>query len=494
MRPPTPTARLPPVGVVLLLALVLLPPADAQAPPGDSPSAQEGAFSLSVAAQPAFIQVPYNARATTTLAVRDTSEDSGKTPLGTPSTDAASHTIELVVRNGDELRASGWDCQIGTTSFPSYGGRTVTLDVGMLTTPLVKTQDAVCVIDVVLVDGETGTRLNVTATVNAEVSYFTKAYASVTQATQVQVAGQFETVRYEVVIQNFGVYPDVYRIEAEADKDGFLVNDLPNVYVPAQSSRVVNVTVRTPHGAFYEFGETTGIAIGVYSTTGAGAYTVTGVLKVEGWYIPAYVFPLLLVGGVSAGVVARGSREWRELRRLEKGRPRRIEPTPRQAVLLATMRKDDPEGYKAYKAKMDALYKARRERFKAEKAAVAARDKEEEKLAAAEYKAAKLRKKAEKAEAKRLRKIEKKAAKAQRKIDRKQAKVDAKERKKLEKELAQKRKVLEKRKAKLDKANAKQAAKDAKAQAKADAAAAKLAMKEARAAAKAAKKGRDGKP
>jgi len=187
---------------------------------------------------------------------------------------------------------------------------------------------------------------------------------------------------------------------------------------------------------------------------------------------------------VSAGVVARGSRESRDLRRLEKGRPRPVGLTPRQEVLLAEMRRADPDAYKAKRRSLDVVYKERLTDFREHRKERSDADRVEAQQAKLEFIAQKKTRKAHRKEDMRARKFAKAearvAAKAQRKADRKEAKLLAKK----EKALGKKRAKLDKLQAKADKKQAKIDTKAAKAQTKAD----KVAAREAKKAEKAARK------
>jgi hypothetical protein len=289
------------------------------------------------------------------------------------------------------------------------------------------------------------------------------------------------------------VYPDVYQFDVQAPA-ALHVSRPPAVYVPAHQSRNVTVSVLTPKDHVYDLGTSYSLEFKAASTRGRGVYSTSASLYVRGAHVPVYWIPLTLVGLLAAVVVTRRTRERAEIRRLESGRPRRVAPTPRQAVLLAELKRTDPAAYKERKKQLAALYAARLAAYREERKARLAHDRAERRQAKVEYAEAKRRKKTER-EARRVeRKAQRKAAKKQRKADRKAAKGERKGLKKKEGVLAKKRKVLakaQKKQAKVDakraKKDAKQAARDAKSAAKAEKAARKQAKAEARAAKKAGK-------
>lgn len=459
-------------GVLLLLAF--LPPAQAQAP--DPLGAQSSALGVVVVCPQTFLAVDYAKDQTVECSVQDLSKDSVVAPGSTSGTSVSSHSLRLaaVPRNESVL---GYQVLLSRDFISMYGGDVHTFTVNVKATPQLNSQEFEFDLHAVY-EGPNGYRSNQTIPFTAEVNFYD--FAVVSMNNQVQDAGQDHIVRYEVVVQNVGVYPDTYRFTVKTDPD-VKVSVPPNLYVPPGETRTAVVSVLTPHGKLYEVGRSIPVSVKVNSAEGTGAYSAYGVLKVRGPYVPVYWIPLLLVGLVSAGVVARGARERGELRRLEKGRPRRVEPTPRQAALLAELKRRDPDAYRGKRAALAAVYRERRSEYDEHRKEMEARDREEAKQARREFKEAKKRRKQQLKE-------QRLAAKRQKRLDRVEAKKERKLRNAKEKELAKRRKKLDKAKARLEKRQAKldrkQAKKDAKEQARAE----KLARKQARAEARAAKK------
>lgn len=489
MVPRAPAPRMA-AGAFLLLALLApLPNAEAQPLPF---TPQSATFGFAVSCNPSFVLVPYLGTGDYDCVVQDVSYDSVSTSTSGPRSGLSPvvHTVTLELVGVSPPDAQGWQILIGLPLVPTQAGSTVPVPINVKTTPQINVPAVTFQILATFTtpDGYVATQ---NITLGAQVERYDFAFAEVKG--KIKRAGLDENVEYVVEVTNFGVYPDVFEFTVSADKEAFQVTTPAGVYVPPLSSRNVTVGVLTPNDKVYDLGRTTLVSITVRSTTGVGVYTTSGILQTRGAYLPEHWIPLFLVGVVSAIVVARGSRERAQMRRLEKGRPRRVEPTPRQAVLLAELRRKDPEAYKARRAGLDSVYKERRSAFLSAYRERKASDREEHKQAKAEFKAARKKRRAED-KARRTR--EKREAKARKILDRKEAKI----RKKKEKELAKRRKALGKKKAKLDKkqakidakqakADAKQAALDAKAQAKAE----KEARRQAKAEAKAAKK-RGGNP
>lgn len=504
MRTLTPVfRRLPRAGVPLLLIFFFflqLPLAAAQDPPAvpELPTLEEleeSQLGVALSSENGYARVPYNGNAATRITVHDMSQDAGRGGAsGGAGFDAKPHYIDLRVLNREEVDAAGWQVQIGTTALQMFGGKSEDVDINFVTTPQINQRVITAIVIAEFLDGQTGYRTNATINLTGEVMPYS--LSNVRMLSFPRTVGQFEVHTFDVLVTNDAMYPDEFTVDARMDKEGFVVIAPESVYIPAKESRTVTINVRTPYGTLYEWGNNANLKVDVSSTRG-GTQSVVGIIKVEGFYISSYWTPLLLVGAVSLGVVIRDRNQRAELRKLEKGRPRRVQPTPRQTVLLAELKRTDPETFKEKKARMDTLYKARRETYRDEHKRIVESDRAERKQARIEYAAAMARKKAEKKEQRRLAAIERKGAKARAKVEKKeakrQAKVDAKERKRLQKVVGKKRKKLEKVRQKQAKLDAKQAKLDAKAAAKAERLAAKAAKAEARAAKKAAK-GRNGKP
>lgn len=452
---------------------MLAPHAQAQLPPAADP--RGGVVAFAVVCARTLVEVDYQGTAQAMCTLYDLTHDYGGAP-GTTPVGAISHYTTFTLGPKFPSHAQGWNVILGASFVPTYGGDVVTFPITVQTTPQLNTQDLQFEV-YANYTGPNDERLNQTIVFHAEVNEYDLAFVETLD--RQKKAGQDDVVKYEVRISNLGVYPDVYQLSVQPPP-GYRVSSPPNVYVPPGESRNVTVSILTPKGKLYELGRSEAFIFKVSSTRGTGTYSSVGLLKLSGPYVPTYWIPLLAVGLVAAAITTRRSREQAEMRRLERGRPRRVALTPRQAVLLAELKRTDPEAYAERKAKLDAVYAARREEYRGHRKEQLARDREERRVAKAEFKEAKKRRALE-------RKAQKRLAKAQRKEAAVLAAAEAKETKAKERELRKKQKLLEKARKKQGKLDAKQARKDekaaakaAKAQAKADKAAAREAKRAAR--------------
>ncbi|HEX2021692.1 MAG TPA: hypothetical protein VHH36_03215, partial [Candidatus Thermoplasmatota archaeon] len=277
---------LPAAGTLLLL--LLGGAAAAQLPVDPLPQSH---IAVAISGEQTFVQVPYNGVGRGQLVVVDLSQDSGATNADPDGVDANLHNVQLTIVNDAEIVASGWLVSLGETSFQMTGGRQREVPVIVQTTPQVSTQDVEAIVVAEMFDPATGRRVNATTTVVGDLSPYSRATARM--LTFPQVAGQFETVQFEVRITNDAVFPDVFSVEAFADKDDFILIAPPNVFVPPLSSRSFNVSVRTPYGVPYEFGESTTLAVRMTSVYTGQTFPVVGILRVEGFYFSTAWWPLL---------------------------------------------------------------------------------------------------------------------------------------------------------------------------------------------------------
>lgn len=467
------------------LLLSLLPIASAQAP---SPATAVVGFAI--LCPNTFLEVDYLGVAEAYCSIYDYTRDAPGIPGTTPSVGALQHYTTLKMGAVTPPTAKGWQVTINAPPvITSYSGDIIPFSIRLQTTPLVNTQDYE--FQILANFTANGVPMNQTIVFSGQVNAFDIAHPDTVKG-QAR-AGQGHIVTYHYTITNDGVFPDVYTVQITGPDD-FAVTQPGTIYVPPGETRNVTFSVLTPHDKIYELGRSVSFSVKFMSTRGTGVYPRSALLHVEGAYVPSYWIPMTLVGLAAGAVVVRRTRESMQVRALEKGRPRRVAVTPRQAVLLAELKRTDPAAFRERQKQLAAVYATRRERYREEHKAQLAKDREERRIAKREYAAAKKQKKLDRRAAAAQRAEEKKAAKRQRKLDKKAAKVEARQNKKKEKVLDKKRGQLEKAREKQAAIDAKQAAKDEKAAAKAQAAAAKEAKAAARAAKKAAKKGEQPPP
>lgn len=459
-----------------LLLLVLAPATEAQGQPLPvSPFAPYIRFNILCPQQ--AVEVDFRGTTQIECTLHDLTKDSGGF-ASTPTVPTFPHATKFTIVETSPSDAEGWQFTMGRDFVPSSGGDVIPLTFTFQTTPNVNAMDYTVVVEAVYTHTTEGTVRNQTLVFSAQVNPYD--FAHVESIDNIKKAGQDEIVRYTLRIYNDGLFPDVYQIGVDAE-DYLKVSLPPAVYVPAGESRNVTIAVLTPHDSVYELGKSSALIFKVTSTRGTGVYSAVGTLNIRGPYIPTYWIPLTLVGLVSLSITVKATRERTTRARLERGAPRRVELSPRQEVMLAELKRSDPEAYKARREQLAAVYAARKDTYSEAYAEQRAKDKAEHKLAVAEFKA----KKKQRAEERRL---EEKRLAQERKAQKAESRLQEKELAAKSKELEKKQKIVEKARAKQAKIDAKQAAQDAKAQAKADALAAKEAKKAQKAAKKAEKK------
>jgi hypothetical protein len=465
-RGPRPSGAASWIAVAVLLFVLLdgSPGATAQAVPAPVTTAVVG---FSLVCDHSLFQVDFLGSTTGTCQLYDLSRDA---VYQVPGSAGAGGTQHETLITATPRQGHGFVVTVGPSPVFTYGGDIRPVQIIVQTTPLVDEQDFPFDVNVNYT-GPGGIVSNQTLHMIAQVNPFDIAHVDLLDV--LQNAGQFQVVSYHIQVTNDGVFPDVYGLTVNAP-DGFETGAPPSLYVPPHQAANFTISTLTPHDSLYEWGRTVTFDFRVISTRGTGVYPVVGILNLSGPYVPSYWVPLTLVGLAGLVVVTRKGSDRLERRRLESGRPRRVEPTPRQAVLLRELKRRDPGAFRERRAQLVALYAERRAAWKVARGEQRVRDREERRVARQEFKAQKRKRRAELAAARRQRKADQAAA------DR-AAKADAREAKRKGKQLSRTRK-------KLDKARAKQAARDAKAQAAAE----RRAAKEARTAAKAEKKARKG--
>lgn len=455
-------------GASILLLLLHVPSSASQAPPG-----LNDVLHVYIACDRTMLEPARASEDVTSCTIRDVSRDAVSIPGSGGGTGPSPHNVVIVAAARNESAdAKGWQVVVTRQFMSLNGGDSATFQVKAQATPTITTQDYAFDL-IATYTGPNGYNGTIVVPMGAQVQMYDFATQSIVNP--VQRAGQAKVVTYTLSITNSGVYPDRYVFSAKAPPD-IPVAVPPLVAVMPGETKLVNFTLLTPYGKLYEQGRSVAIVLKAQSVQGSGAYTSTASLQIRGAYVPIYWIPLALVGIASAALLGRSARDRAAMRRLEEGRPRRVQPTPRQAALMGELRLQDVAAYKARVAALDAVYRERVADYRAHRKERLEKDRAEVRAAKAEYKAAKQRRQAEEKEARRLAIIAAKERKEQERLERKELKVK-------KKELAKTRKKVEKARKKADRIAAKeakaQAKRDAK-QAKLDAAAAKKAEKAAR--------------
>ncbi len=473
------------LGAALTSVLVAsaAPPAAAQ-----SPAPFQGAYkSFVLNVNTTYVRLPFLTTAYIAVEIEDISRDSTRQP-GVEASPAGMDPLQIQV-NWTLVRGrpNGWGIGLslpGTIS--SYGGQTFdgTLSIaagGAIKDPIigVKITAAATLRD--------GTTIVEDETVIAQVEPFYRMLARVTEYPP-GIVDQWQTLSVPIAVDNVGLYMDAYRLNATMP-EGWLVTIPPMVYVPPGESRIVNLTVTTPKGPIYEFGNPRVIMVNAQSIGNPAVTYQTPVgFFVQGWYFGTHLFVVGSLILLCVGLLVTRSAENRRLRVLEKGRPRPLALTPRQRVLLLALKQRDPDAYQARAQQLRDVYRSRRQAYRARRRDEARAERREMKAARADLKADRARRKDEDARARAaMRDLQRREAVVRRELRRKQAALE-KDRRKLD---AQRRKVLvkeEKRRAKEAKRLGKVLAKKRKALGKERAKAATRAAKAEKVAAKAAKK------
>lgn len=468
------------VGLLFLFLSTTLQPVAAQAPPLPPPptGGPTGEEYLQLNIGPmndqGYVFVRPGQQARVMLEVVDNSADraqDAKNPFP--------HTIELSARIAG--KPAGWSATITNNTIFSAPGSSYMATLIVTALYAAEINYVRVEINGTLTSSD-GRRVTDDATVTAQLLPFYAGRAFVQYEEGPVTASQEELVVYPVVIENQATYPDWFTIHLNATP-GWRASMPERVYVPPLSSRVVNLTIYTPRTAFYEWGTLGIVSIEIRSQSDPGfRYTTAALVNLKGFHVPGYWIPVALFAVVAAGALVDKSIEKRREAVAREGRPRRPQPTPRQAVLLKELKKRDPAAYKEKMAALAAVWKARREAYRSQ---VKQRRAEERRLAREQRAAAR---------------AEKKRRKQQRKLDAQREAALEKERHARLKDLAAKQAVVdklrrkeEKKQAKLDRQRKKELAKVAKAKGKELEKARKAAAKQQAAAERAARKAAKGR-
>jgi len=446
-------------GAAVLLAALLLPVAIPEAV-AQLPSASAPLVQVILSAELGAITVPRLGKSEVTLRIEDLTQV-------TPGNTLPSHATTLTARIlGEET--DGWAATTGPGTVYTQPGETALATLSVLAGATVKNPYVSVRVHALTqaIDPSSG---NVFATYESEDVVFVQLEPyyqglALIHATPQRV-GPYEIVTYPVTVTNAGPYPDTFTLRAFASKPGYLVSIVPRVTLFPGETREVPLQVVTPKDQLFFGGEAATISVELSSANDPSfVFPTSTVVSVEGFYVPGYWWPLVLLGAILAGHAAHRGFDRAQRRRLEEGRPPRG-LTEAETLELEALRLSEPAAYEARRAELLQTRRARwqvwreqRAKRRAILAAMRAKQREERRilraqaneqkriLAQAEYE----RRLLEKARAKVARQKERELAReraaaakvaakesaVRRKIDAREQKALAKERARLEKERA----------------------------------------------------------
>lgn len=344
------------VRALLLFALLAaVAPAAGQAP-GQGPfTGNPIVVNLSVETPPQ--EVPLLGQVVYDILVEDLSVD--RVPDGA---DASQHTIllELSVPNSTEY--VGWQAFLGEKYFRSFGGDAFRTTATVSATPTVQSQFFRFVIRATMTSSGLGTSVDEQEII-AKLRPFSVATVDLPGA--VPYAGPEESVDIPLVVANEGQYPDAFLITATGP-EGWFVAAPPRITLMPQETRTVIIQALAPATRVFTPQETAVISIVVRSESDPGAvYERATVVVLEGFFLPGYWVPLVVLGAVCAVAAGKGALDAGRRHAKEQGRPRAQRATPAQAVLLADMKRRDPPRYQAYMERQRSVFRARMRAFEA---------------------------------------------------------------------------------------------------------------------------------
>lgn len=340
-----------------LLLLALLPPASAQSPSILPPGPyQERLVLVSVNADPDTQEVDRLNQVRYDLTIDDMSVDAQQ------GSSVIFHNIDLTVQK-NESAYPGWNAFLGQTFFsPSYGGNRWQTFLVVQAPATIKSQFMKVVVTATL-SSTTGQVVTDSTEVATRVRPFTIADVDLRAAPR--EAGPFEQVQFPVTISNAGLYPDTFLISATAPEHWY-TSVQPKLTLFPGETREVTVDVITPSTRVFVPQETGIILVQVRSTLDPNlVYERAAVVNLQGFFFPEYWAPLLVLGAVLVGAVAKRTAEGGRRSAKEQGQPVPPRFTPAQQVMLADLKRRDPQRYQALVGKQRALHRARLHAFTA---------------------------------------------------------------------------------------------------------------------------------
>ncbi|MCA1813163.1 MAG: hypothetical protein LC624_04320 [Halobacteriales archaeon] len=332
--------------VASLAALFLVlpcPMSGAQAPglpglPGTTPVASELLTRVSVTIEPGAQDVARLSQVQYKVTVQDLSSD-------TQGGQSLHHVIHLDLEV-NRTASPGWVAFLsGGSVFQTKAGETVETSVTVQAPPTIKSVYFRGTVLARLESQEVTTVATDEAEVVAHVTMFSLPAVDI-RAAPAEV-GPDETVTFPVTITNAGLYPDQFTIEASGP-EGWFVAAQPRATLFPDETRDIPIVLITPATRVFVPQETGIITVRVSSVNDPGAvYERAAVVVLQGTYIPGYWGPLLALGLVAGASLAARSVESTRRRNRELGKPLPPRLTAAQAIALQSLKKRDPERYRA---------------------------------------------------------------------------------------------------------------------------------------------------
>lgn len=342
--------------IVAALGLLLLaPPASAQVP--DVPGAPiiSNLIRVSVTVLPPAQEIPLLGQARYTVSVDDLSaeQEQGQKPV--------IHTVQLEL-DVNRTASPGWVAGLGASFFQTTAGQHVETFLVVQAPPTVRSQYFFGTVRALLrspISGDTSD----SADAAARVTPFSLVNVDIRFAPP--SVGPFEEVSFPVTLTNVGLYPDTYEISATGP-EGWFVAVQPRTTLFPGETRDVNVDVVTPANRVFVPQEVGVITVRVVSVNDPSVvYERAAIITLQGTFIPGYWGPVLVLGAVLAAGTGLHLREAAQRRSREQGKPLPPRLSPAQAVLLADLKRRDPERYRHIVAGQRRLFRARQRAFTA---------------------------------------------------------------------------------------------------------------------------------
>lgn len=333
------------------MALAALAPLSSAQLPEPLEGSRANLLRVSVDVTPASQEVPRLGQARYDVTVRDLSGDE-------PGKQAVAHFVYLDLFVNETV-SEGWVAFLGSSYFVMRSGETTTSFVVVQAPATVKSVYFRANI-VARLESSAGSRVSDNTEVVARVLPFSFITADIAVAPP--TVGPFEDVTFPITIENVGLYPDTVLLEATGP-EGWFVSTQPRLTLWPGEKRDVGVHVVTPATRVFVPTETGIITVKARSISDPTIYERNTVITLQGFFLPDYWFPILVLGAVLGVAVGKRASDARRRTAKEQGQPERAELTPAQALLLADLKKSDPQRWRAITNKQAKVHAARERAF-----------------------------------------------------------------------------------------------------------------------------------